>query len=73
MLTTMQEPRQPDTLVAELSELNSLLDKHRQMQEKHPSDALLALSLKQYESRRTQLLKELHLSLSLFFTEHMAS
>lgn len=73
MLTKMQEPRQPDTLVAELSELNSLLDKHRQMATKHPSDALLALSLKQYEHRRTQLLKELHLSLSLYFTEHMAS
>ncbi|GAB2599372.1 hypothetical protein [Spirosoma areae] len=65
----MQDPRHPDTLVAELGELNRLLANHRQMQVKHPSDSLLALSLKQYEHRRTQLLKELHLSLSLFFTE----
>ncbi|MBN8823990.1 MULTISPECIES: hypothetical protein [unclassified Spirosoma] len=65
----MQDPRHPDTLVAELSELNRLLANHRQMLAKHPSDSLLALSLKQYELRRTQLLKELHLSLSVFFTE----
>ena len=72
----MKEPRHPDThpdtLVAELSELNRLLANHRQMQAKYPTDALLTLSLKQYEHRRTQLLKELHLSLSVFFTEQMS-
>ena len=72
MLTDMQAPRHPDTLVAELGELNRLLANHRQMQTKHTSDALLDLSLKQYEHRRTQLLKELHLSLSLFFTNQVA-
>lgn len=68
----MQEPRHPDTLVAELDELNRLLANHRQMQVKYPTDTLLTLSLKQYEYRRTQLLKELHLSLSLFFTEQVS-
>lgn len=67
----MQDPRHPDILVAELDELNRLLANHRQMQIQHPTDALLELSLKQFELRRTQLLKELHLSLSLFFTEQI--
>ncbi|GAB3944501.1 hypothetical protein GCM10028805_12110 [Spirosoma harenae] len=65
----MQNPHHPDTLVAELDELNRLLANHRQLQAKYSSDSLLTVSLKQYEHRKTQLLKELHLSLSLYFIE----
>ena len=65
-------PRDSDLIIKELSEVNFLLTEHHAMAEKHPSDPLLALSLRQFEHRKKQLLKELHLSLSLYFTERAA-
>jgi hypothetical protein len=67
----MQTPRNPDTLVAELQVVNQLLMNHRAMQSKHPEDQLLSLSNQQFEHRRKLLLKELHLSLSVYFTEQV--
>ncbi len=67
----MQTPRNPDVIVAELQKVNQLLDNHRQMQVKYPDDALLNLSGQQFDYRRKLLLKELHLSLSVYFTEQV--
>lgn len=65
----MKPPRDSDLIINEITEVNALLSNHYAMVEKHPSDSLLSLSLRQFEHRKKQLLKELHLSLSLYFTE----
>jgi hypothetical protein len=65
----MQDPRNPDTVIGELNEINQLLQNHETMLSKYPKDTLMAVSKQQFESRKKQLLKELHLSLSLYFTQ----
>lgn len=65
-------PRDTDAIISELNEVNQLLTNHHRMTGNHPTDPLLALSTQQFEHRKKQLLKELHLSLSVYFTEQAA-
>ncbi|AXE20091.1 hypothetical protein DR864_21230 [Runella rosea] len=68
----MTEPRHPDVVAKELNDVNQLLQQHAEMVEKHPTDSLLRLSYEQFEYRKRQLLKELHLSLSIYFIGQVA-
>lgn len=68
----MTDPRHPDIVAKELNDVNQLLQQHAEMLEKHPNDSLLRLSYEQFEYRKRQLLKELHLSLSLYFIGQVA-
>ena len=68
----MTEPRHTDVAAKELNDINQLLQQHAKMLEKHPTDSLLRLSYEQFEYRKRQLLKELHLSLSLYFIGQVA-
>ena len=67
----MQDPRNPDIVISELNEINQLLQSHETMLKKHPKDALMAISNQQFEFKKKILLKELHLSLSLYFTQQL--
>jgi hypothetical protein len=68
----MTEPRHPDIVAKELNDVNQLLQQHSEMLEKHSNDSLIWLSYDQFEYRKRQLLKELHLSLSLYFIGQVA-
>ncbi len=68
----MTEPRHPDVVAKELNDVNQLLQQHAEMVEKYPTDSLLRLSYEQFEYRKRQLLKELHLSLSIYFIGQVA-
>ena len=62
----MKEPRQSQTIIEELHDLNQLIADSKRLLQTHPSDKLLLLAVKQDEQRQKMLLKELHLSLSLY-------
>jgi hypothetical protein len=62
----MKEPRASELIIEELHDLNNLIADSKQLLLKHPDDKLLELAVRQDELRRKLLLKELHLSLSLY-------
>lgn len=58
--------RDVETIIEELHDLHDLIGHTRRTLDKFPHDSLLGLALKQDEFRKKQLLRELHLSLSLY-------
>lgn len=62
----MNEPRESAHIIDELHDLNQLINSTKQLIVKYPGDKLMALTLRADEYRREMLLKELHLSLSLY-------
>ncbi len=62
----MKEPREAETIIEELHDLNELITQSKKLLVNYPTDKLMALAVSQDEYRRRQLLKELHLSLSVY-------
>ena len=53
----MKEPRQSQTIIEELHDLNQLIVDSKRLVQMHPSDKLLLLAVKQDEQRQKMLLK----------------
>jgi len=62
----MIEPRDPDTIIREINDLNQVILQSEQLLKKFADDELMQLALKQDQHRKKRLAKELHLSLSLY-------
>lgn len=62
----MIEPRDPDTIIREINDLNQVISQSEQLLKKFADDELMQLALKQDQQRKKRLAKELHLSLSLY-------
>lgn len=62
----MIEPRDPDTIIREINDLNQVISQSEQLLKKFPDDELLQLALKQDQQLKKKLAKELHLSLSIY-------
>lgn len=63
---TQITPRQPDLIIREISELTKVIDHTGEMTRQFPTDNMLKLASQQDEYRKKQLLKELHLSLTIY-------
>ena len=63
---TQIAPRKPELIIREIGELMKIIDHTKEMLVQFPTDNLLKLASEQDENRKKQLLKELHLSLTLY-------
>jgi len=62
----MIEPRDPDTIIREINDLNQVILQSEQLLKKFADDELMQLASMQDQHRKKKLAKELHLSLSLY-------
>ncbi len=62
----MNEPRESTMVINELHDLNQLIASTKHLLAQYPTDKLTTLALRADEQRREVLLRELHLSLSLY-------
>ncbi len=62
----MKTPRNTDQLISEIYSLTRSIDESRKMSNRYPNDWLMELTTQHDQERKQQLLKELHLSLSLY-------
>lgn len=58
----METPRNSDTVILELNDLNRLIENTTETIRQFPNDQMLQLALRQNEHRKQSLLKELHQS-----------
>lgn len=65
----METPRNPDTVIRELNDLNRLIEYTTETIRQFPNDQVLQLALRQDEHRKQSLLKELHQSLTVYLHE----
>lgn len=62
----MIEPRDPDTIIREISDLNEVIAQSELLLQQFPTDKLQQLAIQQDQHRKKKLAKELHLSLSIY-------
>ncbi len=62
----MTEPRDPDTIIREINDLNQVIAHTQKTLQQFPDDQLLQIALQQDQHRKKTLAKELHLSLTLY-------
>lgn len=62
----MIEPRDSDSIISELNELNQVIENTQKLSLQFPEDKMLKVALQQDQHRKKNLAKELHLSLSIY-------